>query len=168
MYGYRNVHSDLRAWGEHNRINRGYKLTHQHGVKALVGYRKPRYYSGTPNTLNREFNSVRPNQSWVSDITYIRMHEGWLYLAALMDLFSRRIVGWFMQSRITKALVLDALLMAVWRRKPKQKVLIHSDQGSQYTSEDWMLFLKAHNLESSMSRRGNGHDNAVAESFFNY
>jgi putative transposase len=102
----------------------------------------------------------------VTDITYIRTHEGWLYLAVVMDLFSRRIVGWSMQSRITKELVLDALLMAVWRRKPKNKVLIHSDQGSQYTSEDWDVFLKAHNLESSMSRRGNCHDNAVAESFF--
>lgn len=171
VYGYRKVHSDLRAWGEHIGINRVYKLMHQHGLKALVGYRKPRHYSGkphvaSPNTLNREFNPVMPNQSWVTDITYIRTHEGWLYLAAVMDLFSRRIVGWSMQSRMTKELALDALLMAVWRRKPKQKVLIHSDQGSQYTSEDWMLFLKAHNLESSMSRRGNCHDNAVAESFF--
>ena len=83
-----------------------------------------------------------------------------------MDLFSRRIIGWSMQSRITKELVLDALLMAVWRRKPKESVLVHSDQGSQYTSHDWSEFLKEHGLEGSMSRRGNCHDNAVAESFF--
>ena len=144
---------------------------HAHSLKAQVGYRKPRHYGGkpyltSPNTLNRQFNPNLPDQSWVTDITYIRTHEGWLYLAVVMDLFSRRIVGWSMQSRITKELVLDVLLMAVWRRKPKSKVLIHSDQGSQYTSEDWDVFLKAHHLESSMSRRGNCHDNAVAESFF--
>ena len=85
----------------------------------------------------------------------------------MIDLFSRRIVGWSMQSRQTTDLVLQALLMAVWRRKPTSKVLIHSDQGSQFTSIDWALFLKHHNLEHSMSRRGNCHDNAVAESFFN-
>jgi putative transposase len=144
---------------------------HNHGLKAQVGYRKPRHYGGkpyltSPNTLNRQFNQIHPNQSWVIDITYIRTHEGWLYLAVVMDLFSGHAVGWSMQSKITKELVLDALLMAVWRRKPKSKVLIHSDQVSQYTSEDWDIFLKAHNLESSMSRRGNCHDNAVAESFF--
>ncbi len=83
-----------------------------------------------------------------------------------MDLFSRRIVGWSMQSRITKELVLDELLMAVWRRKPKYTALVYPDQGSQYTSEDWEVFLKAHNLESSMSLRGNCHDNAVTKSFF--
>lgn len=171
VYGYRKVHSDMRALGERIGINRVYRLMHANGLKAQVGYRKPRHYGGkpyltSPNTLNRQFNPTLPDQSWVTDITYIRTHEGWLYLAVVMDLFSRRIVGWSMQSRITKELVLDALLMAVWRRKPKSKVLIHSDQGSQYTSEDWDIFLKAHNLESSMSRRGNCHDNAVAESFF--
>ena len=84
----------------------------------------------------------------------------------VIDLFSRQVVGWSMQSRINADLVLDALLMAVWRRKPKNEVLIHSDQGSQYTSDDWQRFLKAHNLVCSMSRRGNCYDNAVAESFF--
>ncbi|MBE4112219.1 IS3 family transposase, partial [Vibrio parahaemolyticus] len=106
------------------------------------------------------------NQSWVTDITYIKTHEGWLYLAVVVDLFSRRVIGWSMKSRITKELVLDALLMAIWRRSPSQKVLVHSDQGSQYTSHDWNKFLKQHGLEASMSRRGNCHDNAVAESFF--
>lgn len=84
----------------------------------------------------------------------------------VVDLFSRKVVGWSMQSRITKELVLNALLMAVWRRNPKSKVMVHSDQGSQYTSHDWQSFLKDNNLEGSMSRRGNCHDNAVAESFF--
>jgi len=120
----------------------------------------------TPNILQRQFNPQAPNESWVTDITYIRTHEGWLYLAVVLDLFSRRVIGWSMQSRITKELALDALLMAVWRRKPEGKVIVHSDQGSQYTSHDWDSFLKAHDLEGSMSRRGNCHDNAVAESFF--
>jgi putative transposase len=84
----------------------------------------------------------------------------------VLDLFSRRVVGWSMQSRITKELALDALLMAVWRRKPTATVMVHSDQGSQYTSHDWQDFLKSHGLKASMSRRGNCHDNAVAESFF--
>ena len=84
---------------------------------------------------------------------YVRTHEGWLYLAVVIDLFSRLVVGWSMKSRITTDLVLDALLMALWRRKPQSKVLIHSDQGSQYTSHEWQTFLKHHNFESSMSRR---------------
>jgi len=117
----------------------------------------------TPNILQRQFNPQAPNESWVTDITYIRTHEGWLYLAVVLDLFSRWVIGWSMQSRITKELALDALLMAVWRRKPEGKVVVHSDQGSQYTSHDWDSFLRAHDLEGSMSRRGNCHDNAVAE-----
>ncbi|HAH9890172.1 TPA: IS3 family transposase [Escherichia coli] len=102
----------------------------------------------------------------ITDITYIRTHEGWLYLAVVVDLFSRKIIGWSMQSRMTKDIVLNALLMAVWRRNPEKQVLVHSDQGSQYTSHEWQSFLKSHGLEGSMSRRGNCHDNAVAESFF--
>ena len=96
-----------------------------------------------------------------------RTLEGFAYLAVVIDLYSRRVVGWSMQSRQTTDVVLQALLMAVWRRKPKNRVLIHSDQGSQFTSMDWVSFLRTHNLEHSMSRRGNCHDNAVAESFFN-
>jgi len=119
-----------------------------------------------PNVLQREFDPSTPNESWVSDITYIRTHEGWLYLAVVLDLFSRRVVGWSMQSRITKELALDALLMAVWRRAPESPVTVHSDQGSQYTSYEWQSFLEANVLNPSMSRRGNCHDNAVAESFF--
>ncbi len=107
-----------------------------------------------------------PNRSWVTDITYIRTHEGWLYLSVVIDLYSRRVVGWSMQSRMQMDLVLSALLMAVWRRKPKQKVIVHSDQGSQFTGYEWQKFLTDHNLQASMSRRGNCHDNAVAESFF--
>ena len=101
-----------------------------------------------------------------SDITYIRTHEGWLYLAVVLDLFSRQVIGWSMRSRIDSELAINALLMAVWRRTPKTPVTVHSDQGSQYRSHDWQNFLNAHGLVPSMSRRGNCHDNAVAESFF--
>ncbi|EUC69841.1 transposase Tra5 [Alcanivorax sp. 97CO-5] len=171
VYGYRKIHTDLREYGEQCGPNRVHRLMRHAGIRAQVGYRKPRHRAGelhkvTPNILQRQFNPQAPNESWVTDITYIRTHEGWLYLAVVLDLFSRRVIGWSMQSRITKELALDALLMAVWRRKPEGKVIVHSDQGSQYTSHDWDSFLKAHDLEGSMSRRGNCHDNAVAESFF--
>ena len=171
VYGYRKIHSDLREYGERIGINRVHRLMKLSQLKAQVGYRKPRHRGGaahivTPNKLNRVFNTEHPNQAWVTDVTYIKTHEGWLYLAIVVDLFSRRVIGWSMQQRMTKELVLDALLMAVWRRKPKHRVVVHSDQGSQYTSHDWSSFLKSNNLEGSMSRRGNCHDNAVAESFF--
>ncbi|QDK98170.1 IS3 family transposase [Acinetobacter tandoii] len=171
IYGYRKIHCDLKDIGENCGINRVYRLMKANGLKSQRGYRRPRTSAGIPaivaaNTLDRQFNPIQPNQLWVTDITYIRTHEGWLYLAVVIDLFSRLVVGWSMKSRITTDLALDALLMALWRRKPQHKVLIHSDQGSQYTSHEWQTFLKHHNLESSMSRRGNCHDNAVAESFF--
>ncbi len=171
VYGYRKLYRDLRDTGELCGANKVHRLMRLAGIRAEVGYRKPRSMGGehhvvTPNVLDRQFDPLKPNQAWVTDITYIRTHEGWLYLGAVMDLFSRRIIGWSMGSRITKELVLDALLMAIWRRKPSESVLVHSDQGSQYTSHDWSEFLRAHGLEGSMSRRGNCHDNAVAESFF--
>ena len=100
-------------------------------------------------------------------LTPLRTQEGFAYLAVVIDLFSRRVIGWSLQGRQTTDVVLQALLMAVWRRKPKSKVLVHSDQGSQFTSMDWAAFLKQHNFEYSMSRRGNRHDNAMTESFFN-
>ncbi len=107
-----------------------------------------------------------PDTVWVTDITYIKTHEGWLYLAVVIDLYSRRVVGWSMQPRMQMDLVLSALLMAVWRRKPKYRVIVHSDQGSQFTGHEWTAFFTKHNLEMSMSRKGNCYDNAVAESFF--
>jgi putative transposase len=118
------------------------------------------------NQLKQSFDTLAPDQVWVTDITYIKTYEGWLYLAVIIDLYSRRVIGWSMQSRMQMDLVLSALLMAVWRRKPKSKVIVHSDQGSQFTSLEWQAFLRTHNLEASMSRRGNCYDNAVAESFF--
>ena len=117
--------------------------------------------------MNRQFDVDAPDTAWVTDITYIKTMEGFAYLAVVIDLFSRRVIGWSLQSRQTSEVVLQALHMAVWRRKPKNTVLVHSDQGSQFTSMDWASFLRHHNLVHSMSRRGNCHDNAVVESFFN-
>ncbi len=116
--------------------------------------------------MKQNFDVAAPDSVWVTDITYINTREGWLYLAVVIDLYSRRVVGWSMNGRMQTSLALNALLMAVWRRKPKTKVIVHSDQGSQFTSAEWQSFLVAHNLEASMSRRGNCYDNAVAESFF--
>ena len=153
--------------------NRVARLARLAGIRAEIGYkRKPVKYGRKPsvvvdNTLDRQFDVAEPDTAWVSDITYIKTHEGFIYLAVVIDLYSRRVIGWATQSRQPTDLVLQALLMAVWRRKPKQPVLIHTDQGSQYTSRDWASFLRAHNIAHSMSRRGNCHDNAVAESFFN-
>ncbi|EOE4561689.1 IS3 family transposase [Enterobacter hormaechei] len=171
VYGYRKIHLDLRDSGQQCGVNRVWRLMKRVGIKAQVGYRSPRARKGeasivSPNRLQRQFNPDAPDKRWVTDITYIRTHEGWLYLAVVVDLFSRKIIGWSMQSRMTKDIVLNALLMAVWRRNPQKQVLVHSDQGSQYTSHEWQSFMKSHGLEGSMSRRGNCHDNAVAESFF--
>ncbi|WP_218683549.1 IS3 family transposase [Citrobacter braakii] len=171
VYGYRKIHLDLRDSGQQCGVNRVWRLMKRVGIKAQVGYRSPRARKGeasivSPNRLQRQFNPDAPDERWVTDITYIRTHEGWLYLAVVVDLFSRKIIGWSMQPRMTKDIVLNALLMAVWRRNPQKQVLVHSDQGSQYTSHEWQSFLKSHGLEGSMSRRGNCHDNAVAESFF--
>ncbi|MEH3285817.1 IS3 family transposase [Klebsiella quasipneumoniae] len=171
VYGYRKIHLDLRDSGQQCGVNRVWRLMNRAGIKAQVGFRSPRAHKGeisivSPNRLQRQFNPDAPDERWVTDITYIRTHEGWLYLAVVVDLFSRKIIGWSMQSRMTKDIVLNALLMAIWRRNPLKQVLVHSDQGSQYTSHEWQSFLKSHGLEGSMSRRGNCHDNAVAESFF--
>lgn len=173
VYGYRKLHDDLLDQGETCCPNRVARLASLAGIRAQIGYkRRPSTYGGKPsvvvdNTLGRQFDVSAPNTVWVTDITYIKTYEGFAYLAVVIDLYSRRVVGWSMQGRQTTDVALQALLSAVWRRKPKNKVLIHSDQGSQFTSMDWASFLKHHDLEHSMSRRGNCHDNAVAESFFN-
>jgi putative transposase len=172
VYGYRKLADDLRDQGEQVSENRVARLAGLAGIAAQIGYkRRPGRYGGKPavvasNTLDRQFEVDAPDKVWVTDITYIKTHEGWLYLSVVIDLFSRRVVGWSAQPRMTTDMALQALLAAVWRRKPKAKVMIHSDQGSQFTSREWQLFLAQHNLEPSMSRRGNCHDNAVAESFF--
>jgi transposase InsO family protein len=121
----------------------------------------------SPNLLNRQFNVIRPDTYWVGDITYIPTNSGWLYLATVIDLYSRQVVGWSMSSNMKTKLVNDALTMALWKRKPKRGSLIwHTDQGSQYASESHRSILKDHSVIQSMSRKGNCWDNAVAESFF--
>ncbi|QKV56161.1 MAG: IS3 family transposase [Dechloromonas sp.] len=171
VYGYRKITHDLRDLGERCGKHRVYRLMKQEGLRAQVGYRRRAGHYGKPavvaeNRLEQKFDVEAPNQVWVTDITYIRTHEGWLYLAVVMDLFSRQVIGWSMRSRIDSELAINALLMAVWRRNPTAPVIVHSDQGCQYSSHDWQAFLKAHGLVASMSRRGNCYDNAVAESFF--
>ncbi len=163
--------ADLREAGERCGKNRVARIMREHKIKALRGYKAPRRIVGrpsliAPNRLNREFSVEEPNQAWVTDITYLRTWQGWLYLAVVIDLYARKVVGWSMKPTLAKELALDALLMAVWRRKPRGSVLVHSDQGSQYGSDEWRRFCRAHRLEPSMSRRGNCWDNAVAESFF--
>ena len=170
--GAETLHDDLLDQGESCSENRVARLASLAGISAQIGdRRRPGQYGGKPavvadNTLDRQFEVDAPDRVWVTDITYIKTHEGWSDLAVVIDLFSRRVVGWSMQSRMTTDLALQALLSAVWRRKPKSKILIHSDQGAQFTSKVWQSFLNKHNLDASMSRRGNCHDNAVAESFF--
>ena len=118
------------------------------------------------NVLDRKFDVDRPDQAYVGDITYIWTQEGWLYLAVIIDLFSRKVVGWSMGSRMKAQLVCDALRMAIWQRRPVAGLIVHSDRGSQYASKDYRRLLKAHGFVGSMSRKGNCWDNAVAESFF--
>ena len=116
--------------------------------------------------LNRDFTPHTRNKVWVTGITYIRSNEGWVFPATVMDLYSRQIVGWATASTMTSDLVLQALMAVAWRLKPGPGVMVHSDQGCQFTSNDWQSFLKAHRIVPSMSRLGNCQDNAVGESFF--
>ena len=118
------------------------------------------------NVLDRQFSAEAPNQKWVADFTYIWTAEGWLYVAAVIDLFSRRVVGWSMSATMTAQLVTDALMMAIWRRGKPDALLHHSDQGSQYTSEQFQRLMADNGVTCSMSRSGNVWDNAAMESFF--
>jgi len=170
IYGAPRVFLDLREAGETCSKHRVARLMRENRLRALHGYRTRRWSVGKPavlipNLLQRQFTVTRPNKAWVTDITYIRTWQGWLYLAVVMDLFSRKIVGWSAGPTIHRELVLDAVLIAVRRRRPRG-TLIHSDQGTQYGSDAWRRFCRSHRLEPSMSRKGNCWDNAVAESFF--
>jgi len=170
-YGSPRIHHDLREAGERCGKHRVARLMRASHLRALRRSRRPNYRASkpavtAPNQLQQQFSATAPDQVWVTDITYIRTHEGWLYLAVVIDLYSRMVVGWSMKPTLARELALDALLMAIWRRHPKQSVIVHSDQGVQYSSDDWGRFCKAHNLSVSMSRRGNCYDNAAAESFF--
>ena len=173
-YGYPRVHQQLRRQGV---------LCGRHIVarlmkdNQLIGIHKRR--SGRPrnvgnalranvagNVLQRRFTAERPNQTWVADFTYLPVAEGWLFLAAVLDIFSRRVVGWSFSQQADESLVTDALQMALHSRKPAAGMIHHCDQGSQYTAVRYGAKLIEHGSIASMSRKGNCHDNAVAESFF--
>lgn len=167
IYGAPRVFLDLREAGETCSKHRVARLMRENKLRALHGYRIRRWSVGKPailipNLLQRQFTVTRPNKAWVTDITYIRTWQGWLYLAVVMDLFSRKIVGWSAAPTLQREVVLNAVLMAVRRRRPRQTV-IHSDQGTQYGSDAWRRFCRSNHLEPSMSRKVNCWDNAVAE-----
>jgi putative transposase len=170
-YGARRVWHDVLALGQRcglHRIERLMKLQalrarpRRRGLPADRGERS--VLAG--NLLDRQFQAEAPNQKWVADFTYLWTAEGWLYAAVVLDLYSRRVVGWSMQSSMTSQLVADALMMAVWRRGKPVELLHHSDQGSQYTSEHFQELLKEQGITCSMSRAGEVWDNSAMESFF--
>ncbi len=170
VYGAPRVFLDLREAGETCSKHRVARLMRENGMRAKGGYRTRRYVSGgksahlIPNLVKRNFDVSQPNRVWVTDITYVRTWQGWLYLAVVLDLFSGKVVAWATRQSIHRELVLDALLIAVRNREP-EGTIVHSDQGSQYGSDDWRRFCRSNSLQPSMSRRGNCWDNAVVESF---
>ena len=164
---------DLVVAGERCGENRVARLMHLAGIRAQPKPRRKPTDAGmrpehsiAPNVLDRDFAASAPNHKWAADFIYIWTGEGWLFLAVVVDLFSRRVVGWSMQSSMTAQLVLDALIMALWRRGKPNELLHHSDQGSQYSSEDFQRLLSAQGITCSMSRKGDCWDNSAVESFF--
>jgi putative transposase len=172
-YGSPRVWRDLHDSGEGCSEKRVARLMQAAGLQARRKRRRSPTDTGVrpehsiaANMLERHFEADAPNRKWVADFTYIWTAEGWLFVAAVLDLYSRRIVGWSMSGAMTAQLVSDALLMALWRRGKPDELLHHSDQGSQYTSEDFQRLLHDHGIVCSMSRRGDCWDNAAMESFF--
>ena len=171
-YGSPRVHAELRAQGLCCNRKRVARLMREHGLRAKMS---KRYRVTTmskhglpvaPNHLRRAFWAEKPNEKWVSDITYVPTTEGWLYLSAVMDLYSRAIVGWSMSGSLSSTLAQDALQMAIARRQPDAGLLHHSDRGVQYASADYQTLLSDQQMIPSMSGRGNCYDNAAMESFF--
>ena len=172
-YGARRVWHDLIAEGMACGLHRIERLMHQQGLKARPRRRRLPPDLGERQAgaiasimLDRSFEASAPNRKWIADFTYIWTAEGWLYVAAVVDLFSRRVVGWSMSATMTAQLVTDALVMAIWRRGKPRALLHHSDRGSQYTSEQFQRLMTDHGVTCSMSRSGNCWDNAAMESFF--
>lgn len=172
VYGSPKVRDELLDTGERVGKHRVARLMRELGLK---GCPKKRYkvktdsdhgFKVAPDHLERDFTATAPNQRWVADITYICTGEGWLYLAVVLDLYSRAVVGWSMSHRITRDLVFKALLMALWRRRPNGEFLHHSDRGSQYASGDFQDLLDEHGVVCSMGSTGDCYDNATMESFF--
>jgi putative transposase len=171
-YGSPRVHAELRERGQRTGRKRVARLMRAAGLRARA---RRRFRCTTDskhamaikgNLLARRFAVRAPNTSWATDITYLWTAEGWLYLAVILDLFSRRVVGWSLSERLERELVLDALTMGLAQRRPARGLLHHSDRGSQYASQEYQQLLAHHGILSSMSRKGNCWDNAVAESFF--
>ena len=171
-YGARRVWRDVLAEGLSCGLHKVERLMRMNALRARPRRRGlpkddgARSLAVAPNLLDRQFAAERPNQRWIADFTYIWTAEGWLYVAAVIDLFSRRVVGWSMQAQMTAQLVTDALVMAIWRRGRPDALLHHSDQGSQYTSEQFQRLMADNGVVCSMSRSGNVWDNAAMESFF--
>ncbi|MEO0078190.1 MAG: IS3 family transposase [candidate division WOR-3 bacterium] len=172
VYGSRRIHAELQRRGIRCSLNRVARLMRRHHIVAVQHRQyRPTTDSGhslpvAPNRLGREFRVARPGQVLVADITYIPTDEGWLYLATELDLWSHRIVGWALSSRLVQQLVLDALAMAVGRRRPEPGAIHHSDRGVQYACGAFQRALRRSGMVPSMSRKGDPYDNAVAESFF--
>jgi transposase InsO family protein len=174
-YGWPRIWRQLRAQGIHVGKQRVQRLMQKHGIQAR-GKRRFRVATTdsrhdlpiAPNVLNRNFTVAAPNQAWVGDFTYIATEEGWLFLAVVIDLFSRRVVGWSMRPDMQRDLVIDALEMAWYQRRPGEKagLIFHSDRGSQYASEDFSKLLKRCGITPSMSRKGDCWDNACSETLF--
>jgi putative transposase len=171
-YGARRVWHDVLAEGVSCGLHRIERLMRIQALRARPRRRKlpadtsERQAEPAGNVLNRQFVADAPNRKWIADFTYIWTAEGWLYVAAVIDLFSRRVVGWSMSATMTAQLVTDALVMAIWRRGKPDALLHHSDRGSQYTSEQFQRLMEDHGVACSMSRSGNVWDNAAMESFF--
>ncbi len=171
-YGAPRLVEELNARGISCSLNHVAELLRERGLRARNGkgfkYR-PRTESKTnvsENLLGRQFEAAAPNRKWVSDITYIKVGRRWLYLAVVLDLFSRKVVGWALDSHMRESLILDAFTMAVSQRDMEENALVHSDRGVQYRGNEYQEVLKSHGLRCSMSRKGNCWDNAVMESFF--
>ncbi len=172
VFGSPRIWEKLRYAGETCSLNRVARLMKQHELQGIPQPRRWRKKASdkrpddVQNHLSRNFNATQSNAKWVTDITYIRTGEGWLYLVVVIDLYSKLVVGWSMSHRQDKELVLQAVLMAVWQRKEHTPVILHSDRGCQFTSDEYQIFLKDHGLVCSMSAVGSCADNAAAESFF--
>jgi putative transposase len=172
-HGAPRIHAELNSTGTPCSLNRVARLMRKAGIRArrrkafkVTTTLSKHNYPVAPNTLNRQFWAEGPNQKWVGDITYIATKEGWLYLAAMLDIYSRKVVGWALDKHIEEELVASALQMATTHRQPGGRILHHSDRGSQYAAHNYQQLLSAHGMQVSMSRKGDCYDNAVMESFF--
>ena len=171
-YGSPRIYQDLVASGESVGLNRVSRLMRTHGIRSKMAKKfvittdSKHTMKPAPNLLKQQFNTSSPNQSWVTDTTFIETRKGWLYLAIVLELYSRKVIGWSMSDKNNAELVREALTMAMWHRGKVKDVIVHSDQGSTYASGSYQTLLQTKEMVCSMSRKGECLDNAVAESFF--